>query len=134
MNEGGECRDRPCDTLSVPAFHNPWQGKQELPPHADPPDRAFRLQHVSNFTAMLLPGGAKGKRQLDCAGVVTTTYAVCQRLAQRHGQSDLEACRMQVAAGACVGTAHQWACISCPEMMGLEVLGRQHAPGEWGVG
>ena len=38
----------------------------------------------------------KGKRQLDCAGVVTTTLAVVQRLALREEDADLQACRLQV--------------------------------------
>ncbi|GAB4822004.1 hypothetical protein N2152v2_009050 [Parachlorella kessleri] len=61
----------------------------------------LHAQHVSNFTALLLPGGVKGKRQLDCAGVVTTTFAVCQRLAQRHGHGDLAGCGMQVSEDHC---------------------------------
>lgn len=38
----------------------------------------------------------KGKRQLDCAGVVTTTLAVVQRLALHEEHADLQACRLQV--------------------------------------
>ena len=51
---------------------------------------------------MLAPGGAKGgKRQLDCAGVVTTTHAACQRLAQRHGHADLAGCSMSISEDHC---------------------------------
>ena len=38
----------------------------------------------------------KGKRQLDCAGVVTTTLAAVQRLATREEHVDLRQCRLQV--------------------------------------
>jgi hypothetical protein len=49
-------------------------------------------QHVSSFARALQPapaGGPPPRRQLDCAGVVTTTYAVCADLARRHGHADL---------------------------------------------
>ena len=38
----------------------------------------------------------KGKRQLDCAGVVTTTLAIVQRLAAHQEHSDLQQCRLQL--------------------------------------
>lgn len=38
----------------------------------------------------------KGKRQLDCAGVVTTTLAVVQSLATHEEHADLRQCRLQV--------------------------------------
>ncbi len=38
----------------------------------------------------------KGKRQLDCAGVVTTTLAAVQRLATHEEHADLRQCRLQV--------------------------------------
>ena len=38
----------------------------------------------------------KGKRQLDCAGVVTTTLAVIERLATHEEHADLRRCRLQV--------------------------------------
>lgn len=72
------------------------------PPPA-PAHLTCALQHVYNFAAMLLPGGNKGKRQLDCAGVVTTTYAVCQRLAEGYGHADLAASSMQVRTNGCRG-------------------------------
>lgn len=56
-----------------------------------------------SFAAALLPGGVPGvKRQLDCAGVVTTTYALCQALSQRHAQhADLAGVCMQVSEDHC---------------------------------
>ena len=71
------------------------------------------LQHVYNFAALLLvpangstagPAGLPAaKRQLDCAGVVTTTYAACQALAARHPaeHADLAAARMQISEDHC---------------------------------
>jgi hypothetical protein len=71
------------------------------------------LQHVYNFAALLLvpangstagPAGLPAaKRQLDCAGVVTTTYAACQALAVRHPaeHADLAAVRMQISEDHC---------------------------------
>ena len=38
----------------------------------------------------------KGKRQLDCAGVVTTALAAVQRLANHEEHADLRQCRLQV--------------------------------------
>ena len=38
----------------------------------------------------------KGKRQLDCAGVVTTTLALVQRLAEHEQHADLRRCGLQV--------------------------------------
>lgn len=45
---------------------------------------------------MLQGNFGKGKRQLDCAGVVTTTLAALQRLAVYEEHSDLQRCRLQV--------------------------------------
>ena len=73
------------------------------------------LQHVYNFAALRpVPVGASSagpgpaglpaaKRQLDCAGVVTTTYAACQALAVRHPaeHADLAAARMQISEDHC---------------------------------
>ena len=38
----------------------------------------------------------KGKRQLDCAGVVTTTLATVQRLSAHEEHLDLQQCRLQL--------------------------------------
>ena len=38
----------------------------------------------------------KSKRQLDCAGVVTTTLATVQRLAAHEEHLDLQQCRLQL--------------------------------------
>ena len=54
------------------------------------------MQSVWTFTRVLAAGKGKGKRQLDCAGVVTTTLAVCQALAQDANHTDLASCRFQV--------------------------------------
>lgn len=59
------------------------------------------LQHVYSFAATLLPGGSKGKRQLDCAGVVTTVYAACQRLARSHGHAVLAGLGMAISEDHC---------------------------------
>lgn len=61
------------------------------------------LQHVYNFAALLLPGGMPGlKRQLDCAGVVTTSYALCHALSRRYQQhAELAAARMQISEDHC---------------------------------
>lgn len=59
---------------------------------------------MTNFAAALLPGGPPPgvKRQLDCAGVVTTVYSLCQALSQRFPQhADLAAARMQVSEDHC---------------------------------
>lgn len=95
----GRVGSGPCDVL--------WPSKAAaaatrfLPAHrraAHPPT----LQHVASFAAALagLPGA---KRQLDCAGVVTTTYSLCQALFQRHPErhADLAAVRMQVSEDHC---------------------------------
>ncbi len=48
-------------------------------------------------SAMAMQGKyGKGKRQLDCAGVVTTTLAIIQRLATHEEHADLRRCRLQV--------------------------------------
>ena len=52
------------------------------------------MQHLSVFTGIL--GKSKGKKQLDCGGVVTTVLAVCARLAAVHGHNDLCGARFQV--------------------------------------
>eukprot|EP00887_Chlorella_sp_A99_P006571 scaffold3.g6571.t1 len=60
--------------------------------------------HLFNFTSLLLPpapGVKAGRRQLDCAGVVTTVYAACASLAARHGHADLAGVRMQVSEDHC---------------------------------
>ena len=67
----------------------------------------LHAQHVYNFAALLLPagdpaaGGRAARRQLDCAGVVTTTYAACQALARSAAHADLGACRMQISEDHC---------------------------------
>lgn len=69
------------------------------PPKKNPPS-----QHVFTFAAALLPGVLPGvKRQLDCAGVVTTTYSLCQALSQRYMEQhgDLAGVRMQVSEDHC---------------------------------
>ncbi len=54
-------------------------------------------QHVHTFARILCAGRQhKGKRQLDCAGLVTTVLALCQRLARQEAFSDLGTCRFQV--------------------------------------
>ena len=54
------------------------------------------LQHVWSFAQHLAAGKGKGKRQLDCAGVVSTVLSTCQLLAACHGQSDLAQLHFQV--------------------------------------
>lgn len=68
----------------------------------------LHAQHVYNFAALLLPagdsaagGGKAARRQLDCAGVVTTTYSACQALAASGGHADLRGCRMQISEDHC---------------------------------
>ncbi len=56
----------------------------------------LHAQHVSAFCHILAGASAKGRRQLDCAGVVTTTLAVVQRLCRQEGFQDLAGCRLQV--------------------------------------
>ncbi|KAI7841369.1 hypothetical protein COHA_004987 [Chlorella ohadii] len=59
-------------------------------------------QHVFNFAAALNGGVPGVKKQLDCAGVVTTVYSICQALSQRYPQhADLAAVRMQVSEDHC---------------------------------
>jgi hypothetical protein len=55
----------------------------------------LHFQHVYHFCCYLGPEKSS-KRQLDCAGVTTTTLAACQRLAAVHGHTDLQCCTMQV--------------------------------------
>ena len=45
------------------------------------------------------PGCPAARRQLDCAGVVTTVLAACQRLARQPAHEDLLAVRFQVPPG-----------------------------------
>ncbi|KAK9839917.1 hypothetical protein WJX74_000318 [Apatococcus lobatus] len=63
----------------------------------------LHAQSVWTFARALAAGKGKGKgkRQLDCAGVVTTTLAVCQRLALDPEHADLAACRFQVSEDHC---------------------------------
>ncbi|CAK0770507.1 hypothetical protein CVIRNUC_003774 [Coccomyxa viridis] len=56
----------------------------------------LHAQHVSVFCHILQGKHGKGKRQLDCAGVVTTTLAAVQRLAAHEEHSDLQQCRLQL--------------------------------------
>jgi hypothetical protein len=60
-------------------------------------------QHVFCFAALLAPDVVPGvKKQLDCAGVVTTAYAACHALSRRFSQHrDLAAARMQVSEDHC---------------------------------
>lgn len=67
------------------------------------------LQHVSCFArhlqALAQPAnGTKGKRQLDCAGVVSTVLAICQAMAMQHGREELADLRFQVTWHALLGT------------------------------
>lgn len=78
------------------------------------------VQHLYNFTTLLAaPGGAskageQGRRQLDCAGVVTTCYAVCAMLAARFGHADLACIRMQARVGYAAGTCCEViSCFAC---------------------
>ena len=71
----------------------------------------LHAQHVTGFChILLLDGLPKVKRQLDCAGVVTTTLAVLQRLC-RQGFQDLAGCRLQVCRSAACPCMP--ACASC---------------------
>ena len=54
----------------------------------------LHAQHVSCFCRILQ--GHKGKRQLDCAGVVTTVLAALQQLSLLEGHEDLKCCCLQV--------------------------------------
>lgn len=57
----------------------------------------LHAQHVSTLCQILGAGQpVKGRRQLDCAGVVTSTLCVLQRLAAQGGFQDLGSCRLQV--------------------------------------
>ncbi|KAK9809438.1 hypothetical protein WJX73_007335 [Symbiochloris irregularis] len=62
-------------------------------------------QHVSCFARHLQahaqPVKAKGKRQLDCAGVVSTVLAICQVLATQHDHEQLANLRFQVSEDHC---------------------------------
>lgn len=73
------------------------------------------LQHVWSFAQHLAAGKGKGKRQLDCAGVVSTVLSTCQRLAACHDQCDLAQLQFQVGcrhhcvgAGVLLASAAQW--------------------------
>ncbi|CAL5220033.1 g1979 [Coccomyxa viridis] len=61
----------------------------------------LHAQHVSVFCHILQGKYGKGKRQLDCAGVVTTTLAAVQRLATHEEHADLCRCRLQVSEDHC---------------------------------
>lgn len=54
------------------------------------------VQHLSCFLPYCSLPVPKGKRQLDCAGVVTTVLALCQTLAGRPEHAELGNCRFQV--------------------------------------
>lgn len=58
----------------------------------------LHAQHLSTFCKILQAKSTKGKRQLDCAGVVTTVLAVLQQLALLGGHDDLRSCCLQVSA------------------------------------
>ena len=62
----------------------------------------LHAQHVSTFCQILSSASTKGKRQLDCAGVVTTTLATLQRLCRQDGFQALAGCRLQVLALPCM--------------------------------
>lgn len=53
-------------------------------------------QHVACFARHISPQAQKGKRQLDCAGVVTTVLAICQALALRPSHACLADLQFQV--------------------------------------
>ena len=61
----------------------------------------LHAQHLSTFCQVLMAKSTKGKRQLDCAGVVTTVLAVLQQLALLGGHDDLRKCCLQVSALPC---------------------------------
>ena len=64
----------------------------------------LHAQHVSAFCHILGSAAPKGKRQLDCAGVATTTLAVLQHLS-RQGFHELAGCRLQVSLGSALAPA-----------------------------
>lgn len=55
----------------------------------------LHAQHVSCFCRILQGHNAKGKRQLDCAGVVTTVLAALQQISNLEGHEDLKSCCLQ---------------------------------------
>lgn len=59
------------------------------------------LQHVFKFARILTAPDKLTNRQLDCAGVTTTTYAICRVLASEYGHEDLEPIIMQVSEDHC---------------------------------
>ncbi|CAL8468043.1 g7582 [Coccomyxa elongata] len=61
----------------------------------------LHAQHLSTFCQILQAKSTKGKRQLDCAGVVTTVLAVLQQLALLGGHDDLRRCCLQVSEDHC---------------------------------
>ena len=75
------------------------------------------LQHVWSFAQHLAAGKGKGKRQLDCAGVVSTVLSTCQRLAACHGQSDLAQLHFQV------GCKHLVRCRCAPRISSGQGVG-----------
>ena len=73
---------------------HPLQSSLELAPSSQA--WLWWLQHVWSFAQHLAAGKGKGKRQLDCAGVVSMVLSTCQRLAACHNQSDLARLQFQV--------------------------------------
>ncbi|KAK9845929.1 hypothetical protein WJX81_006194 [Elliptochloris bilobata] len=62
----------------------------------------LHAQHIYVFVQILRAGKAsKARRQLDCAGVVTTVLAACQRLARVPAHEDLLGVRFQVSEDHC---------------------------------
>ena len=59
-------------------------------------DKLMHAQHLYCFLQFCGSQQPKGKRQLDCAGVVTTVLAIAQRLALQLEHADLSSCRFQV--------------------------------------
>lgn len=56
----------------------------------------LHAQHISTFCQILQGKAGKAKRQLDCAGVVTTVLGVLQQLALHESHDDLRSCCLQV--------------------------------------
>ena len=54
------------------------------------------VQHLSCFLQYCAQPLPKGKRQLDCAGVVTTVLAICLTLSWDPEHAELAGCRFQV--------------------------------------
>lgn len=72
----------------------------------------LHAQHVSTFCQILQTKSGKGKRQLDCAGVVTTVLAVLQRLSQQERHEDLHSCHLQV----CTSSLNFHKCLECEKV------------------